>query len=512
MFPAGGWVIIAIMSTVMIVLILLVVLVVAVSLMLGRVSYEVQSARDTEFVELEGRWVRYGVTGGGPPVVLVHGWLSSSRVWDQIVPRLSQRFTVYTLDLAGFGESDKPTGGYGARYGSRLLYAFCAHFGLARATIVGHDLSGAMAVKLAADHPDIVGRLVLVATPADEEQIDLPTLLWLGTLPVVGPIFYTLGRYLKPVRKLWLRSFVHDPKDLPDGLVEDAGKPTPAAASKAFNVTRHEISGGRVARQARIIKVPILLIAGEDDQIIDPRAVSDWGQNAAQAEIALLDGCGHLPMVESSSEFSARLLAFLTGDEGYLEYVKEVPQPVRETPIEEAQEEDVEKPDGSAPPEETTPHEGPPADKPPEKSTPAAPSSRDTFFGDLDWDFSPDRAPSTSRKTPAEEAPVSAETPDPAPDEDEVPPPRRPPRKATPLPKNRDDVAEQAEPRSKNRKRAPRRPSHERRSGGTDAGSARIPEFPDDLFQWSQPPDRGQGSREDPRRRKAAGDDSEGGR
>ncbi len=503
----------------MIVLILLVVVVVAVSLMLGRVSYEVQSARDTEFVELEGRWVRYSVTGGGPPVVLVHGWLSSSRVWDQVVPKLSQRFTVYTLDLAGFGESDKPLGGYGARYGSRLLYAFCAHFGLARATIVGHDLSGAMAVKLAADHPDIVGRLVLVAAPADEEQIDLPTLLWLGTLPVVGPIFYTLGRYLKPVRKLWLRSFVHDPKDLPNNLVEDAGKPTPAAASKAFTVTRHEISGGRVARQARIIKVPILLLAGEDDQIIDPRAVGDWGQNAAQAEIALLDGCGHLPMVESSSEFSARLLAFLTGDEGYLEHVKEVPQPVRENHAEETREEDAEEPDGPAIlEEETTSHEGPPANEPPRRSAPSAPSaasSRDTFFGDLDWNFSPDRPSSTPRKTPGEEAPASAGASDPDPDGDEAPPPRRLSRKATPLPRNRDDGVkqpEQVESRPENKKRTPRRPSRERRPDNPDAGPARIPEFPDDLFQWSQPPGKSQGSREKPRRRKPAGDDGEDGR
>src|SRR3712207_1076374 len=117
--------------------------------------------RDTEYLELEGTWIRYNVIGGGPPVLLVHGWLSSSRVWDQLAPRLAQRFTVYTLDLAGFGESDKPLSGYGVRNGSRLLYAFCAHFGLTRAGVIAHDLGGAMAVKLAADHPDLVGRLVL---------------------------------------------------------------------------------------------------------------------------------------------------------------------------------------------------------------------------------------------------------------------------------------------------------------------------------------------------------------
>src|SRR5215208_4100390 len=181
------------MSTVLIVIVLLVAVFIAASLALSRTTHEVGSARDSEYLELEGAWIRYGVAGGGSPVVLVHGWLSSSKVWEQLVARLAQRFTVYTLDLSGFGDSDKPISGYGVRNGSRLLYAFCAHFGITRAAVVGHDLGGALAAKLAADHPDLVGRLVLVGTPADENQIDLPIFLWLATLPVVGPAFYTLG-------------------------------------------------------------------------------------------------------------------------------------------------------------------------------------------------------------------------------------------------------------------------------------------------------------------------------
>ena len=308
------------MSTILIILLLVVGVLLAASLALGRVSHEVESARDTEYLELEGSWIRYSVIGGGPPVLLVHGWLSSSRVWEQLAGRLAQRFTVYTLDLSGFGESDKLLSGYGVRNGSRLLYAFCAHFGLTRTNVVGHDLGGNMAVKLAADHPDVVGRLVLVATPADEDQIDLPTPLWLATLPVLGPIFYTLGRLARPVRVLWMRPFVADPHDLPEEVVEDAGRSTPAAAAKTLSVARREMSGGRLARQAEIIKIPLLLIAGEEDPIVDPKAVGVWARNVNQAEISLLDECGHLPMIERTAEFNAQILAFLTGDARYLDY------------------------------------------------------------------------------------------------------------------------------------------------------------------------------------------------
>ena len=310
------------MSTILIVLLLVVGVILATSVALGRTAHEVGSARDTEYLELEGTWIRYNVIGGGPPVVLVHGWLSSSGIWEQLARRLAQRFTVYTLDLTGFGESDKPLSGYGVRNGSRLLYAFCAHFGLTRTGVIAHDLGGDMAVKLAADHPDVVGRLALVATPADEEQIDLPTPLWLATLPVLGPIFYTLGRLAPPVRRLWMRPFVADPQNLTEEVVEDAGRSTPAAVSQTLNVTRREISRGRLARQARIIKIPLLLIAGEEDQIVDPQAVGVWARSVDQSEVCLLDESGHLPMIERTAEFNAQVLAFLTGDARYLEYVE----------------------------------------------------------------------------------------------------------------------------------------------------------------------------------------------
>lgn len=311
------------MTTVLIVVLLVILLLVGVSIALGRRTEEVEAARDTEYLELDGAYIRYNVLGGGPPVLLVHGWLSSSRVWEALAGRLAQRFTVYTLDLEGFGESDKPISGYGVRYGSRLLYAFCAHFGLTRTSVVGHDVGGAMAAKLAADHPDVVGRLVLVSTPADEDQIDLPTPLWLATIPVIGALFYTLGRVFRPMRALWLRPFVVDPDDLTEEVIDDAGMSTPAAVHKTLSVTRREISGGRLARQARIIKVPMLLIAGEEDQIVDPQSVGSWARTADQAEVCLIDDCGHLPMIERTAEFNAQILAFLTGDARYLDYVVE---------------------------------------------------------------------------------------------------------------------------------------------------------------------------------------------
>jgi pimeloyl-ACP methyl ester carboxylesterase len=443
------------MSTILIVLLLVAGVILATSVALGRAAYEVESARDTEYLELEGSWIRYNVIGGGPPVLLVHGWLSSSRIWEQLAARLAQRFTVYTLDLSGFGESDKHLSGYGVRNGSRLLYAFCAHFGLTRTGVIGHDLGGDMAVKLAADHPDVVGRLALVATPADEKQIDLPTPLLLATLPVLGPIVYTLGRLAQPVRKVWMRPFVADQRDLTEEVVEDAGRSTPAAVSKTLNVARREISRGRLARQARIIKIPLLLIAGEEDQIVDPQAVGVWASSVDHAEVCLLDECGHLPMIERTAEFNAQILAFLTGDARYLDYA----EAASTTEVEE-----VEYDEGvgaSSPDEDAAPR----AD--------VAGSSEDAP------DLAPERAnPETER---SEEPPNIIRK-----QGGRYPARNRATEPEPPGPPSGDGAEDEHRPRS-----------HVRR---TPSNEDVIPQLPEDLFEWPQtgPPEERGNSADEP--------------
>lgn len=438
----------AAMSIILIVLFLFVAVVFAVSFALGRTTQEVESAPDTEYLELEGIWVRYNVIGGGPPVVLVHGWLSSSRVWDRLAGRLALRFTVYSLDLTGFGESDKPLSGYGVRNGSRLLYAFCAHFGLTRANVVGHDLGGAMAVKLAADHPDVVGRLVLVCTPADEDQIDLPTTLWLATLPIVGPIFYYLGRAAHPVRRLWMRPFVADQDDLTDEIVEDAGRSTPAAVSQTLSIARREISRGRLARQARIIKIPLLVIAGEEDQIVDPQSVGVWAGGVDKAEICLIDECGHVPMIERTAEFDAQILAFFTGDARYLDYVETAPA------IEEEESEEDEATDLESDPEENLFTDLDPSSDDTADLTPQPPEANDP---ELVREDPPNVVRKEEGRYPARDRTRQPEFPDEHPDDEQEGIDGRP---------------------------RPRRDRPRRAISDEDV----IPELPQDLFDWPDAP------------------------
>lgn len=95
----------------------------------------------------DGRTVRYGVRGAGPPVVLVHGTPWSSFNLRHLIEALSVEFTVYYHDLLGYGQSDKAPGDVSLGIQNRVLAALLDHWRLERPAVIGHDFGGATLLR-----------------------------------------------------------------------------------------------------------------------------------------------------------------------------------------------------------------------------------------------------------------------------------------------------------------------------------------------------------------------------
>ena len=105
---------------------------------------------------------RYG--HGGPAVLLVHGFGTCSFLWRNVAPELAlANRTAFAVDLFGYGESDRP---FDADFGIAAQAEYLDHaltaLRVSRATVVGVDLGGAIALRLAATRPERVERMVLV--------------------------------------------------------------------------------------------------------------------------------------------------------------------------------------------------------------------------------------------------------------------------------------------------------------------------------------------------------------
>ncbi|WP_035858609.1 alpha/beta fold hydrolase [Cryptosporangium arvum] len=116
--------------------------------------------------------VRHG--GDGPPLLLLHGYPETHRMWDPVAGELAADFTVVTPDLRGYGDSSAPRTvadhtTYGKRAMGRDAVALMRHLGFDRFDVVGHDRGGRVSYRLALDHPDVVRRLsVLDIVPTAE--------------------------------------------------------------------------------------------------------------------------------------------------------------------------------------------------------------------------------------------------------------------------------------------------------------------------------------------------------
>ena len=104
------------------------------------------------------------MAGSGPPVVLIHGMINSSRHWREVAERLAVSHTVIAPDLIGHGDSATPRGDYSIGAHAAVIRDLLSALGVRQATIVGHSLGGGVAMQFFWQFPDQVERLVLISS------------------------------------------------------------------------------------------------------------------------------------------------------------------------------------------------------------------------------------------------------------------------------------------------------------------------------------------------------------
>ncbi|MDQ3936847.1 MAG: alpha/beta fold hydrolase, partial [Actinomycetota bacterium] len=115
-------------------------------------------------IDLHGHRAVYRIAGDGPPVVLIHGMVNSSRHWEQVALRLASDFTVVAPDLIGHGDSATPRGDYSLGAHAASIRDLLTAIGIDRASVVGHSLGGGVAMQFFYQFPQRTERLALVSS------------------------------------------------------------------------------------------------------------------------------------------------------------------------------------------------------------------------------------------------------------------------------------------------------------------------------------------------------------
>jgi pimeloyl-ACP methyl ester carboxylesterase len=269
--------------------------------------------------DVNARGVRTrAVTAGNPKkpaLLLVHDFLVSHLEWEEVIEPLAEHFHVVAPDLPGFGESEKPNP---ARYAytiealAEAVVDVIAALNLGRASLLGHGLGAAIAITVAAEHAELVQRLVL------EDALIYPPLgriaPQLSRVPVIGGVFFK-QLYSRAMFRSYFQRLVFGPKaDVPlariDRHYELLSTPNARESAHAVMVALFE-TRPVVARLSRIA-VPSLVVWGHDDRLAPVQHAQRLAHEISGAKLEILDA-GHSPHEEAPSLFVEHVTQFLSG-------------------------------------------------------------------------------------------------------------------------------------------------------------------------------------------------------
>src|SRR5690606_23884260 len=116
--------------------------------------------------------IYYDTRGNGPAMVLLHGFLESSKMWEPLIPELSKNRQIITIDLPGMGESGVIEEIHSMELMAQVVDALIDHLQIPIATLIGHSMGGYVTMAFTEMYADKVEKLVLLnSTPiADSEE------------------------------------------------------------------------------------------------------------------------------------------------------------------------------------------------------------------------------------------------------------------------------------------------------------------------------------------------------
>ena len=264
-------------------------------------------------IEAGGQTLGYRELGSGPPVLLVHGWPTSSLLWRGVLPSIARTNRVVAIDLPGFGASDKPAAGrYDFPDFEAAIDALLDHLGIDRVALAGHDLGGPIVTHWALARPGRVTALALLNTLLYPEFA--PEILeFVATLGTPGPReAATSPEGLAEIVRLGLA----DPAHLTDGVLADVlapfADPTDRLALARAGIGLSPRGFTEIAAGLSTLDVPVRVVYGEQDRILPDVAdtFDRLAKDVPAATVTALAHCGHFLTLDDPGQVGTLLAEF----------------------------------------------------------------------------------------------------------------------------------------------------------------------------------------------------------
>jgi pimeloyl-ACP methyl ester carboxylesterase len=273
------------------------------------------------FVDVKGNRVFYRKAGAGEPILLLHGFPTSSFDWRKLMAPLSRLGLVIAPDLYGFGRSDLPKGGAPT---VAKLFPFIDDFVSAMKTerfrLVAYDWGGTLAIRYATEKPASVSKLVVMNTSIYPDWIDhvRRSHAYSQVRRMAESGFYRAlaARFIGPgqVKRLIAprQGTVLNSEELGQYVffVKRAiGNMATLYSKDSINLIQE--SSDQLLSRVRGLEIPTLLVWGANDPFVPPDTGRRLNQDIKGSKLTMLENTGHFLLEEKPTEVAGMISDFL---------------------------------------------------------------------------------------------------------------------------------------------------------------------------------------------------------
>ena len=259
----------------------------------------------------------YLEAGSGEHVVLIHGsgpGVTSYANWRLVLPALAENFRVVAPDMVGFGFSERPANiEYGVQTWADQVVGLMDTLELPSAHLVGNSFGGAIALRIATQHPDRVGKLVLMGSMG----VPFPITEGLDRVWGYQPSFENMRKVLDVFA--YSRDLVND--ELAEVRYRGSIQP---GFQEAFAAMFPADESGSRQRWVEALRTPddelralqhrALIVHGREDQVIPLQNSYDLESLLPNADLVVFSHCGHWSMIERTADFNRLVRDFFLAD------------------------------------------------------------------------------------------------------------------------------------------------------------------------------------------------------
>ena len=266
---------------------------------------------------VDGLSLHYLTAGHGEPLLLLHGYAETSRMWRPVIPIFAEKFTVIAPDLPGIGDSAIPKSGLDMKTSAVRIHALVKALGISKARVVGHDIGLMVAYAYAAQFPTETEKLVLMDAflPGVEgwEPVYNSPLIWHFRFYGPTPEALVKGRERIYFERFWNDFAADKTHSIPEAdrraYTEAYSRPGRMAAGFAYFQSFPQTATDFTALSKTMLPMPVLTIGGEkaNGEVLakQVKLISPNGRSI------VIPGAGHWILEEKPKETIDALQGFL---------------------------------------------------------------------------------------------------------------------------------------------------------------------------------------------------------